>query len=50
MAKRRKPTKEEISAARALLREKANPMAETLERIARLFGFTLGFEPKPPSG
>lgn len=25
---------------------KANPTAETLERIAQLFGFTLGFVPK----
>lgn len=25
---------------------KANPTVETLERIAQLFGFTLGFVPK----
>ncbi|MBY3151430.1 helix-turn-helix transcriptional regulator [Rhizobium laguerreae] len=25
---------------------KANPTVETVERIARLFGFTLGFVPK----
>lgn len=28
---------------------KANPTVETLERIAQLFGFTLGFVPKDPS-
>ncbi len=27
---------------------KANPTVETLERIAHLFGFTLGFVPKEP--
>ncbi|MCS4089224.1 helix-turn-helix domain-containing protein [Rhizobium sp. BK176] len=28
---------------------KANPTIETLERIARLFGFTVGFVPKEPA-
>ncbi|MBB5577192.1 MULTISPECIES: helix-turn-helix domain-containing protein [Rhizobium] len=90
MARWKKPNKEEISAGRAILREraaagelifpaavaeirrsfgltqaqfasitgitkrqvleietgKANPTVETLERIAGLFGFTLGFVPK----
>lgn len=90
MSRWKKPTKEEISACRIRLREKAasgelkfpsavveirkslgltqeqfsaitgitkrqvleietgkaNPTVETLERIAQLFGFTLGFVPK----